>query len=649
MRELLQQEAIKEISDKFFSDDRIYLGEYSTGSGKTKICLESAIEIFKKTNKSVIISAGSSNNLVYQFLEENKEHNLISSDKIVPIIGKKQYINKKNVLESDFLQKSNLKYEDVKDWLEDENKIKKHHFLVQAFIEYFNISIDFSSIISNDDDNDENYNLNDRIDNIVSSEPKIYITNHIYLLIAYKHISRMTSKEDFEENDILLDFLKVPLIIDEIHTLNDTASLLNSNKASIYLIKILLNFIINSDSISKVDKNLLLKLYYKINSLLEYFSLYKEDKKDSYVNEIINLSKSKVTIKKDEKFLVNEIISLLTKISKKKNTLSSVKSKIYTLRNELKEIITISTKDKTFIDISLSPNKKFPSYISQNNNPIYQLRNYFWSLNDSFVAGLSGTLKVDEKDDIQNNRWSLERIGIIKYNEANSKHSDNQIKWNHRISTSIYFTVKPRIFKKTQAKYHIFKDKRYLPPKVQDEKSEAIWIDNIAQASTESLNGNTLILMSSFNNCKLLAEKLAENEELTKQYEIVYSNQNDNLQTIKNKYIDIVDNSDKKGLLIGNLSFYTGVDLPMHYINTLVLGKLPFEPINLYSKIKYGNSAVQYNMFKKAVLTFRQGLGRGLRKMEDSVFISICDPRILKENIKYKPFLYFLNEMAQKI
>jgi ATP-dependent DNA helicase DinG len=99
-------------------------------------------------------------------------------------------------------------------------------------------------------------------------------------------------------------------------------------------------------------------------------------------------------------------------------------------------------------------------------------------------------------------------------------------------------------------------------------------------------------------------------------------------------------------ILIGNISFFTGIDLPNELLNTLIIGKLPFEPNEILKKKIINHSAFSsvINNRNKAIVTFRQGLGRGIRNKDDRVFIAICDPRLYDK--KNKNFLYFLQEMS---
>ena len=665
-REEIQAIGIKEISETFFSSNNIYMGEFPTGSGKTYIALQSAVNILKKTNKSVIISAANSNNLAFNFIAENKKHNIIENSMVVPLIGVKHYIDRESIIDDVFLKDAKLDIEEVKNWLAKAGV--EHHLLVSEFMEYFKISPDYSALIANMDMQSagEDFSMLQRLEK-VTKEPKIYITNHSFLLVLYKYCSTYLKKVNYNENleideeklNTIDEVRAIPLIIDEVHTLNDAASLLYSDKFSLRLTELLLTKISNSNVIKKSTKNFLYKTYYIFSDFEKTFSVYKEGFNDDiFIERLIKIAKTKMSSPKTKKevFQIGYTVKIIDEVIQDKKVSSSIRKSCILLKNELKELMVLSSiKNFSNIKIILSPSKKYLSFISLNKNPIQELRNNFFLVNNGFVAGLTGTLKVSQKNDLYENRWSLERIGIYKAKEPDNKNNDaytlteQQLRWNNRISSHVHFTIKPRIFKKSQAQYHIFKDKRYLPPKGINEESELKWIKNIAEASTLSLNGNTLILMSSFDNCELLARELITNESVSEQYDVIFSKKGESLNDTKRKYEDVVDNGRKKGILIGNLAFFTGVDMPHHYVNTLIIGKLPFEPMNIFSKMRYGSSSAKLNMFKKAVLTFRQGLGRGLRSSTDEVFISICDPRILNESANFKNFLYFLDEMAEKV
>ena len=342
----------------------------------------------------------------------------------------------------------------------------------------------------------------------------------------------------------------------------------------------------------------------------------------------------------------------MNKYEKKKTLLKNGYLKV--LLRELNELKNICIESKKYrVKVELSPSKKFPTLKIVDINPIAKLRSNFLYLNNSFICGLSGSLKIDKDESISSNKWSVERIGFFKFSDKYDTNFKQKL-FNARLDTSLIFKVTPRLFKKSQARYYIFEDKSLIPPKYTtneelNKKNDEKYYTKLLEAIKMSLKDNTLVLMSSFINCKLVFDRLIENEKINNKYKIFYCNQGEGTGETISKYKKSIDDGNKS-ILVGNLSYYTGIDLPMNYINTLVVGKLPFEPIeSLYSKQRIGSASSINNMYNKAVLMFRQGLGRGVRTSEDKCFISICDPRILKREKRYKTFKYFLEEFANPV
>jgi ATP-dependent DNA helicase DinG len=201
----------------------------------------------------------------------------------------------------------------------------------------------------------------------------------------------------------------------------------------------------------------------------------------------------------------------------------------------------------------------------------------------------------------------------------------------------------------------LFEDAKYQYPKydkaraMETRKSlEFNWINNIADGIEENIQGNTLILMTSYDNVYTMKEKLhniATNKEAyIHDYKIIAASENESLEITKDKYIKAKE-SGSKVILIAGLNAYTGLDLPGDLIDTLVFAKLPFEPnIKFFSSYNYGSYSTHSNNKLKAILTFRQGLGRGLRSVSDKVCYLIFDNRILEK--RNSQFLYFLDKMA---
>jgi ATP-dependent DNA helicase DinG len=106
-------------------------------------------------------------------------------------------------------------------------------------------------------------------------------------------------------------------------------------------------------------------------------------------------------------------------------------------------------------------------------------------------------------------------------------------------------------------------------------------------------------------------------------------------ENIKNRrMLDIMRGSDN-AVIFGLDSFWEGVDIRGEALKCLIITKLPFEvptaPITLSRtediEKKGGNPFYEYSL-PRAVIKFRQGLGRLIRSKTDTGRIIICDERI---------------------
>ena len=93
------------------------------------------------------------------------------------------------------------------------------------------------------------------------------------------------------------------------------------------------------------------------------------------------------------------------------------------------------------------------------------------------------------------------------------------------------------------------------------------------------------------------------------------------------------------GVLFGTDSFWTGVDVPGPALSQVILTRLPFDnpghPISQarceHIRAKGGNPFYEITL-QDALIKFRQGIGRLIRRQEDSGNIVILDARILKKS-----------------
>ncbi|MCA9977418.1 MAG: hypothetical protein KC413_16780, partial [Anaerolineales bacterium] len=89
---------------------------------------------------------------------------------------------------------------------------------------------------------------------------------------------------------------------------------------------------------------------------------------------------------------------------------------------------------------------------------------------------------------------------------------------------------------------------------------------------------------------------------------------------------------DSRSVLLGTRSFWEGVDVPGPALQAVLITKLPFDvpsdPIFAARAETFENSFFQYSI-PEAVLRFRQGFGRLIRRQDDEGVVAILDKRVL--------------------
>ncbi len=89
---------------------------------------------------------------------------------------------------------------------------------------------------------------------------------------------------------------------------------------------------------------------------------------------------------------------------------------------------------------------------------------------------------------------------------------------------------------------------------------------------------------------------------------------------------------DSRAVLLGTRSFWEGVDVPGPALQAVLLVKLPFDvpsdPIFAARSETFDNAFFQYSV-PEAVLRFRQGFGRLIRRQDDEGVVAILDKRVL--------------------
>lgn len=611
----------QELQDKIISENialynkasqPIIFSEIKTGTGKTKIFLESATALLKKTGKSILIST-SNNFLALEYLREAKKFNMNGQD-ISVVIGKNNYLNAA-ALDVLFLDRFNLNEHEVNSWVED----NKDFLLISLFIEHFCLPEEAEELLVSE----ESETTIQEVANDIVDTPKIYITNHYYFLYLLLYAKNES-------------FFNLSFLVDEVHALNGVAKTIFSKSFSPFRLSYLLKKFLKDD-LKKTDIK-------KISGLI------------SLVQSNLNLSRSKaISLKKEfgtppapaVKDMFDSLRELVNSkawtgteliIKKAKDSDSSVKE----IKQEMSEAKYIVKEQK--VEISFSTIKMNISYSVPQINPIYLLRKLFIN-HKGFFWGISGTLRVEIDDSIQSNKWSFERLGFFNHNKA----IEEKAPQNDRLH-NLVFKVYSSVFKKNMLRYYLESGKRFSPPKesmtTDVNKLYEKWIENLAELAKKTFWKNGLILMSSFENIELMEKALQENG-FTQKYKIFSHKVGTSMRMVIKNYREAID-AGESAVLIGGLGFYTGIDLHGDYLSTLFIGKLPIEPKRGYfSSMKIGEYSVQAELRKSALLTFRQGIGRAIRTETDRALIVVADPRILGG--WYTAFKDFIDEAGVKL
>lgn len=628
-RNQLQKKAIEDITNTYSSDNGIFFGEYPTGSGKTKILLESAIKILNEHDTSVII-ATANNALVFDMLSKAKEYN-IPSENIEVLIGKKNYVDLDVIRNQVFLNEAGLTLKQVADYLEINPEP-----LIYDFVEHFQLPHVFEDVIGFVDIEipvDEllvqekiSNKFSQKIASIVDRK-KVFITNHFFLILIYAQIGRT----NMQINKIA----KIPILMDEAHQINDAATAFFSNTFSPYRLSIYLSLMAET------------KMAKKNKVMLHSFNKYFKEI-CTYNDSDVILEKLRDDVLRKNKF--DKLKVLVNKLNEKKRINVVEQKHLNNLKQELMEMIYLIKKP--YLNVSYSAIKKVPTISSVLIDSAIGLRN-MWIKNKSMIVAISGTFRISKNSGFYENEWSFKQIGFLRFKSRDGKLLDKYSqRWNDRISINRTFMIEESIFDKNKAIRFILDELYYIPPKVSKDTKLAIvhmqnWIENIAaKMASDFIYKNCLILMTSFENCEMLYNELSKKENLQKMgYTILYSTADKSMRYLQEEYKKLA-NKGNRTILIGNISFFTGIDLPNELVNTLIIGKLPFEP-NIFLKKgteNQNNYSSIINNKNKAIITFRQGIGRGLRNNDDRVFIAICDPRIY--NKKNASFLYFIESMS---
>jgi ATP-dependent DNA helicase DinG len=156
--------------------------------------------------------------------------------------------------------------------------------------------------------------------------------------------------------------------------------------------------------------------------------------------------------------------------------------------------------------------------------------------------------------------------------------------------------------------------------------------DAIVDVAT-ALGGRTLVLFTAYSQltqtARAIESRLAEQEIVTLAQGGGASRQ---------QLLAQFRRPDGRAVLLGTRSFWEGVDVPGPTLQAVLIAKLPFDvpsdPIFAARSETFENSFYEYSI-PEAILRFRQGFGRLIRRKDDEGVVAILDKRVLSKRYGY--------------
>jgi ATP-dependent DNA helicase DinG len=158
-----------------------------------------------------------------------------------------------------------------------------------------------------------------------------------------------------------------------------------------------------------------------------------------------------------------------------------------------------------------------------------------------------------------------------------------------------------------------------------------VFVDEAAAALTESSGGSALVLFTSYQALKSAWEEAKP--RLEKQGIRVLRQGEDDRNRLLQAFL-----KDEKSVLFATDSFWEGVDAPGNTLRLVILCRLPFkspgDPVfqaRCEAIEKAGGSAFMNLSLPEAVMKFKQGFGRLMRRSTDHGVVAVLDSRLLRK------------------
>lgn len=193
--------------------------------------------------------------------------------------------------------------------------------------------------------------------------------------------------------------------------------------------------------------------------------------------------------------------------------------------------------------------------------------------------------------------------------------------------------------------------KLYIAQKMPDPRSDAFadaLAEHIRRFTLES-EGRAFVLFTSYRMMQAMAEMLASFFEREKMNLLVQG------QGMPRHRLVEEFKKDRRHVLFGTDSFWSGVDVPGEALQNVIITRLPFavpdHPVieaRLEAIEQRGGDAFAEYSLPEAILKLRQGVGRLIRSRADRGIVVILDPRILTKRYG-KAFLDALPDCPREL
>ncbi|MDY5763243.1 MAG: helicase C-terminal domain-containing protein [Treponema sp.] len=164
-----------------------------------------------------------------------------------------------------------------------------------------------------------------------------------------------------------------------------------------------------------------------------------------------------------------------------------------------------------------------------------------------------------------------------------------------------------------------------------DEPDFQVYVENVLKNLILKAKGRTLVLFTSYESLRLSYNNIFSTM-LANGIKLLRQGADDNARILKNFKDDV------SSVLFATDSFWQGVDVPGESLSQVIIVKLPFtvpnDPVfkarSEAIRKKGGNSFMELSV-PEAIIKFRQGVGRLIRKNTDKGIVVVLDRRIYEK------------------